>query len=194
MEHPVCYYSRTLSKPEQNYSTTRQEMLAAVDAVKHFRSYLLGKPFTLRTDHYALKFLQSMHEPSGQTARWLETLSAFDFTVVHRPGVQNSNADALSRYPVRSIQLAGNGDATEYSLGDIAAMQEQDKELAQARKWVADGQRPSDDEMNGYSQESRWLWSKFPLLKIENGVLYMQQPSRDETSLELVTSAAEVTS
>lgn len=93
-------------------------MLRAVVAIKHFRSYLLGKRFTLRTDHYA-KFLQSMREPSGQTARWLVTLLAFDFAAVHRPGSQNSNADALSRNPVCAILLAGYDDVTEYTLGDI---------------------------------------------------------------------------
>ena len=184
-EHPVCYYSRTLSKPEQNYSTTRQEMLGAVDSMKHFRTYLLGKKFTLRTDHAALKYLQTMHEPTGQAARWLESLASFDFDVVHRPGAQNSNADALSRYPIRAIQFAGN--ATEYSVDDIAAMQEEDNDIAYARKWVVDGNRPTDDEMNGYSQEARWLWSKFALLKMENGILYMQQPTHDGSALERVT-------
>ena len=127
-----------------------------------------------------------MHEPTGQAARWLESLASFDFNVVHRPGVQNSNADALSRYPIRAIQFAG--DAAEFSVGDIAAMQEEDNDISKARKWVVDAKRPSDDEMNGYSQEARWLWSKFALLTIENGILYMQQPTRDGSALERVTA------
>ena len=33
----------------------------------------------------------------GQLARWLQILSAYDCTIVHRPGRVHSNADALCR-------------------------------------------------------------------------------------------------
>ncbi len=39
----------------------------------------------------------SFKEPQGQIARWLEELSQYDMTVVHRPGSKHVNADALSR-------------------------------------------------------------------------------------------------
>ena len=32
-------------------------------------------------------------------ARWLEELSQYDMTIIHRPGKQHVNADALSRIP-----------------------------------------------------------------------------------------------
>ena len=35
----------------------------------------------------------------GQLARWLEELSQFDMTVVHRPGIKHGNADGMSRIP-----------------------------------------------------------------------------------------------
>jgi len=44
----VAYYSKALSMPE-NYCTTRKELLAVVKAVKHFRLYLYGRTFRLRT-------------------------------------------------------------------------------------------------------------------------------------------------
>ena len=37
-----------------------------------------------------------MHQP-GMVACWQEELAVLDFTVCHRPGTQNTNADALSR-------------------------------------------------------------------------------------------------
>ena len=40
-------------------------------------------------------------DPEGQTARWLETLASFNFEIQHRPGKRHTNADALSRIPVR---------------------------------------------------------------------------------------------
>ena len=55
MEQPVGYYSRSLSKLERKYAVTRKEMLALVKAFRHFRCYLLGKKFKVRTDHSALQ-------------------------------------------------------------------------------------------------------------------------------------------
>jgi len=53
----VAYYSNALSAPEKNYCTTRRELLAAVKVVKHFRPYLYGHTFRLRTDHASLIWL-----------------------------------------------------------------------------------------------------------------------------------------
>ena len=98
-EKVVAYASRTLSKAERKYSATRREMLSLVWAVRHFRPYLYGQKFIVRTDHSALQWLRSFREPEGQVARWLEQLAEFDFDVEHRPGRKHGNADALSRHP-----------------------------------------------------------------------------------------------
>ena len=81
-EWVVGYGSCTLSKVERNYCVTRR-VIGYVYFVEHFRPYLLGRKFTLRTDHGALKWLQSFESPEGQMARWLEKLQDFDFVVVH---------------------------------------------------------------------------------------------------------------
>ena len=36
IERVVAYYSRSLSKEERRYCVTRRELLAVVEAVKHF--------------------------------------------------------------------------------------------------------------------------------------------------------------
>src|SRR5205814_21337 len=51
------------------------------------------------TDHSALKFLQTADMPSGKRAHWIMYLQQFKFEIVHRPGKENKNADALSRIP-----------------------------------------------------------------------------------------------
>ncbi|KAG1926663.1 hypothetical protein F2P79_024745 [Pimephales promelas] len=98
-ERVVAYYSCSLSRPERNYCVTRRELLAVVLAVRHFRPYLLGTRFTLRTDHASLTWMLNFRQPEGQVARWLEILQEYDFEVQHRPGRQHANADALSRRP-----------------------------------------------------------------------------------------------
>ena len=58
VEKVIAYGSSTLTKAERNYSVTRREMLALISFLRRFRSYLLGKPFVVRTDHAALTWLQ----------------------------------------------------------------------------------------------------------------------------------------
>ena len=96
-ERVVAYASRVLSRTERKYCATRREMLAVVWAAHHFRLYLYGRQFELRTDHHCLKWLHSFKEPEGQVARWLESLTEFQYRVIHRPGKQHGNADSLSR-------------------------------------------------------------------------------------------------
>ena len=45
--------------------TARLEMLAAVVMGTHFRSYLRGAQFTLRTDHNYLRWLQKFRNEDG---------------------------------------------------------------------------------------------------------------------------------
>lgn len=100
-ERVLAYGSRKLAKAEQNYCTTRRELLAIVDFTSHFRQYLLGRPFRVRTDHSSLRWLTRMKEPEGQLARWLEKLAEYEFEIIHRPGRLHTNADSLSRRPCR---------------------------------------------------------------------------------------------
>jgi transposase InsO family protein len=98
-ERVIAYFSRTLIRPERNYCVTRRELLAIVEAVKHFHHHLYGRHFTVRTDHGALNWLLRFKNQEGQMARWLEVLAAYDFQIIHRAGKQHGNADGLSSRP-----------------------------------------------------------------------------------------------
>ncbi|KAL6469078.1 hypothetical protein MHYP_G00226020 [Metynnis hypsauchen] len=112
-ERVLAYGSQQLSSTEQNYCTTRRELLAVVEFTRHFRQYLLGRPFIVRSDHSSLRWLVKMKEPEGQLARWLEKLAEYDFKVVHRPGHHHHNADVMSRRPCRQTCPCNMTDPAE---------------------------------------------------------------------------------
>ena len=66
VERVIAYASRALSTSERRYKTTRKELLAVVVGLKHFRQYLLGRHFVIRTDHAALSWLRKTPEPMPQ--------------------------------------------------------------------------------------------------------------------------------
>jgi hypothetical protein len=94
---PIAYASRTLNKAEQNYSTTEKELLSIVWSVKNFRPYLLGRKFKIYTDHQPLTWLFNVKDPGSRLMRWRLKLAEYQYEVVYKPGVTNTNADALSR-------------------------------------------------------------------------------------------------
>ena len=66
----LAYASRSLRISQRRYCTTRREMLAAVVMCTHFRSYLRGSQFLLRTDHSSLRWLQKLFD-KRRTIRFL---------------------------------------------------------------------------------------------------------------------------
>jgi len=109
VERVVAYASRSLDRRECNYCVTRNELLAVVHFMRYFKQYLLGRKFTVRTDHAALTWLRRTPDPIGQQARWLEQMEEYDFEIEHRPGTKHGNADALTRARCNRQDCACNG-------------------------------------------------------------------------------------
>ncbi len=91
--HPIHYASRGLTSPEKNYSTYERETLAIIFAYKKFRHYFLCQKFKLFTDRDALKYVINMNDPHGKIARWMSSLTEYDFGIAYHPGSKNANAD-----------------------------------------------------------------------------------------------------
>ena len=98
-EYVIAYYSKNLNPAQQKYCTTKRELLAVVSTLDHFKGYVWGPHFRVRTDHAALLSLTNLKNIQGMLARWLAKLQQFNFAIEHRHGTQHANADGLSRCP-----------------------------------------------------------------------------------------------
>ena len=106
---PLAFVSRSLSKAEKNYAQIEREGLAIVFGATKFRQYLLGRSWTLLTDHQSLVTLFGEHKAIPQLAsarikRWALTLSAYQYKIRHVPSKENACADYLSRAPLESTE------------------------------------------------------------------------------------------
>ena len=69
-EHVISYYSKSLNPAQQKYCTTRRELLAVVATLDHFKGYVWGPKFLIRTDHAALVWLTNLKNIQGMLACW----------------------------------------------------------------------------------------------------------------------------
>ena len=101
--HPVYYMSRKSSDAEKKLYSYELELLAIVNAFKKFRVYLQGLKFKLVTDCEAFKKTLHTQDITAKIARWALLLEEFDYEVEHRPGQRLKHVDALSRYPIMTV-------------------------------------------------------------------------------------------
>ena len=179
-EYVLGYASKTLSRTEQNYCVTRRELLAVVKFVQHFRPYLYGRKFTVRTDHSSLQWLLNFREPENQLARWLQVLSEYDFVVHHRPGRQHGNADGLSRQVCRQcgrdepqtepkinlVTLTSDWDESKWCHEQL-----EDEDIRPVMEALDSGQRPSVDDVSCWTPAARRYWADWDRLRLVQGVL-----------------------
>jgi len=69
LQLPIAYASRAFTKGESNKCTTEQELAAIHWGILHFRPYIYGNDFTIKTDHRPLVYLFSMINPSSKLTR-----------------------------------------------------------------------------------------------------------------------------
>ena len=94
---PIEFYSARFSPTEQRYSTHEREAYALFLACKHFRVVLVGRPFTVYTDHKPLLYLMSKEPPNERYARWIVRMQDLQFNVKYIEGKDNVLADMMSR-------------------------------------------------------------------------------------------------
>ena len=98
---PIAYASKSLTDIETRYANIEREHLAIVFACQRFNTYVLVRPFTVKSDHKPLEMIhqKSLASAPSRLQQMLLQLQQYDVTIKHRPGKEMLLADALSRYP-----------------------------------------------------------------------------------------------
>jgi hypothetical protein len=102
-EGPLAFFSRPFAARHHKLAAYERELIGLVQAVRHWRPYLWGRLFRMRTDNYSLKFLLDQRLSTVPQHQWISKLFGFDFTIKYRPGRLNTVADALSRRDIEDV-------------------------------------------------------------------------------------------
>lgn len=98
---PILMYSHKFQDAETRYSVAEKELYAIVFAIKRYPYFLHAKtPLKVYTDHRNLARFLFTTKLTSRLGRWYDDIrsSGIDFTIEYRPGMENTVADALSRY------------------------------------------------------------------------------------------------
>ena len=82
---------------QHNYRMHEHETLV-LEALMKWEDKLLGRKFTVVTDHKGLEYFKTQPNLSLRQTRWWEYLSRFNYNTIHVDGTRNQVADSLSHY------------------------------------------------------------------------------------------------
>lgn len=183
-EKPIAYASRVLSKAEINYSMIDKEALAIYFGVKKFEQYLMGREFSIKTDHKPLiaifgskKGIPSMS--ASRLQRWSIYLSSFQFKIKYIKGKENVEADALSRLAIENIECEEedtnylNFVENEFSKPirskDVAIEVSNDEDLIKVVKMIKEGWKENNEFKE--NKELRSYYHRRNELTLEKGII-----------------------
>ena len=86
----------------------------------------------------------NVKDVTGRLARWALLLQQYNFEIIHRPGCQNGNANALSRPPYPSTNLSAL-QQSDPEIDKIREKQRKDPELSEMIDHIQDEIFPSND-------------------------------------------------
>ena len=88
---PVAFHSRKMTPAEQNYDIHDKELLAIMDAFKHWRHYLQGTKHEVSviTDHKNLTAFTTTKALNRRQVRWAEELASYNFKITYQKGTKN---------------------------------------------------------------------------------------------------------
>jgi hypothetical protein len=144
-KHPIAYFSRPVAPRHHSLVAYKRDLIGLVHAIRHWWPYLRGRRFTVRTDHYNLKFLLNQCLAMIPQHHWVGKLLGYDFIIEYEPGALNTVADALSCRDTEEDATSGAILAISAPRFDFIArlhdVQATDPALVALREELVDGSR-----------------------------------------------------
>ena len=98
---PVAFFSRSLQGSELRHAAIEKEAQAIIEAIRHWRHFLTGQHFTLKTDQKSVSYMFDQRNrgkiKNDKIMRWRLELACYSFDIIYRPGKENILPDTLSR-------------------------------------------------------------------------------------------------
>jgi hypothetical protein len=135
----IAFFIRAVAPHHQELSAYERELIGLVKAVRNWRPYLWGCAFTVRTDHYSLKFLLDQRLSTIPQHTWVSKLFGYDLTVEYRSGKLNGAADALSRRDEEVAAIHSLSAPTFHLFDALRAEADTDPQVADLHAKLAAG-------------------------------------------------------
>jgi len=158
---PLAFFSKPFAARHLKAAAYERELIGLVQAVRHWRPYLWGRQFVIRTDHYALKYMLDQRLSTVPQHQWISKLFGFDFAVEYRPGRLNIVADALSRRDQSDMSIHVLSTPTFQFYHDLREEMEQNAELKTLRDTIAATQGDQWRVQNGLIHRGRLVYIPF---------------------------------
>ena len=161
---PVGYHSETLSNTVRNWSATERELYAIISASRKWKQYCYEK-VTFYSDHAPLRNIHKQKDPRGKIGRWILELENLDYTIKYVKGVENLEADYLSRIEGNDKPISNPSVYSTLQLypSVIRESQERDNEISSAINQLSD---PEDQGIK------RGPYRNYANLILRDGLLY----------------------
>ncbi|GBP53324.1 Retrovirus-related Pol polyprotein from transposon 17.6 [Eumeta japonica] len=139
-----CIFFKKLNEAQKKKKAIYLECLAIKEAVKYWQYWLIGKHFTVYSDHKPLENMNIKSRIDEELGEFTYYLSQYDFKIKYAPGKDNLEADCLSRNPV----LEAVDDTDEQlrivnliQLQDVVTDQEKNENIQRDMVYVENGHK-----------------------------------------------------
>lgn len=92
----VAYVSQVVAAHHAKLLAYERELVGLVKAIHQWRPYLWVRSFTVRTEHFSLKYILDHRLSTIPQHTWVRKLFGYNLNVEYRPGKQNTVADTLT--------------------------------------------------------------------------------------------------
>ena len=82
-DKPIVYFSENMNDSNKKYSSYDKEFYVIVQAMKHWRNYLMPREFVLYSDNHALQYSMQQPKLNLKHVKWFKFLQRFKFVLKH---------------------------------------------------------------------------------------------------------------